>query len=851
MAAGPGGFESLAGGAIQTQSGIDYSPLLDDRMPSNTSFSSSAGGESNSHFETELDHKGKQVWALGWGTLAMLLSVWGLQRQISCVTHLESEAQLPARCHGLAGDPDALRLPDFCWEPCNSNHASHFFVMLAVGLVFQLSVIILNHGRCGNWLQLSWFVDPSDVVGADRKGRSRRSWRRPLEYFKQQGWDRVAQEVRKHFTHRGRGGLASVQAASICSRLCLFCASVKLFIMIPQGTSLMGVHFECMGAGEEPLHVYRRSHTRWVGLISLVASFFLLLWTQWLEKKAQCVTKLTVEASSPEILKRHFHIGEPCDYLKGGRRWFANSGSPSLGFEGLSKVRVMALDSIRYRGVRYRPDQALGLVPHRNEKTVDLFFKTAKVRRFFDNFHRKWGVFFYSGASIFLMSASTCCWTCLYKVRAVDGMSTLELDKLLLLMGSCGRAAGIGWPCQVASLLLFVATAQQLAIFAFAESNQAGGDVLRFSKERKLRESLQIRLLDFRKNQDLDAKLFEESKSEMPKFQCHVWVKRPPPEDGVDREEVMDCQTAIEASAQARGLTRQDQTNLVELEKGKAKKAKKDAGRGSRKPGSDDRGEWTRSLKPKEVQLIASDRPSQKGAWMHGLEREDYGLPSICIRIPGDAGHGDEKCQIVPPEFVVGAFHTWVNIGPRHAWEKTSILMGAWGAALALMDVLWYYLTPDGDILDDCSQVMNSHRCLNLKRMGDDGTGPLRFRASLGPYFAVIGALLAVIGMFCVKVAGLVREEEEEIPCIWTGCCSWSWPKMCCACCGAYLEAGCSFAKTACKGARFMLDTLAESFSTMTWGALARSLPQDQDQQEELNEPSPSYSRVPDSDAES
>lgn len=170
------------------------------------------------------------------------------------------------------------------------------------------------------------------------------------------------------------------------------------------------------------------------------------------------------------------------------------------------------------------------------------------------------------------------------------------------------------------------------------------------------------------------------------------------------------------------------------------------------------REKWRRSKFPRKVELCNPPEEHEKLVkYVQRLWREDYGPPSVCILIPGEDERDFDKRQMVPPQFIAGRFHMWVNLGPKLAWETMAGGLSFCAFVLGSLEVLAYGLTKHDSTLQACSDVLN-RQCTLLNE--DDKN--LGFRPSTGALAALLGASFALLACLCFRVAVKLDGEHDN-----------------------------------------------------------------------------------------
>lgn len=267
-------------------------------------------------------------------------------------------------------------------------------------------------------------------------------------------------------------------------------------------------------------------------------------------------------------------------------------------------------------------------------------------------------------------------------------------------------------------MLLFLSLAQQVVIFKCCE--QAVDSLDELGKNHR-RQQLMLPIVDYRKVRVLDGEHYEKAGVALPDLKCHIWVEhRTTGEEPVP----VDFESFERQSGMTRNWERSEEQHIVKL--------------------------TTNTIK-------------QVADWKFKLHRDDTNMPSVHIAF--EDKKANKIChQIVPPEFVTGFFHAWVNLGPKLAWEKMSAFLAFCGTCLAGYDIVVFELSKHGQVLTSCGEVMNSGRCIYMG-IHDVDHSPFVFRRSVGMFIAAVGCLFAAMGVLGLRVA---RNEPRALGC--SGC---------------------------------------------------------------------------------
>mmetsp|Transcript_97329 Transcript_97329/g.187696 ORF Transcript_97329/g.187696 Transcript_97329/m.187696 type:complete len:890 (+) Transcript_97329:45-2714(+) len=395
---------------------------------------------------------------------------------------------------------------------------------------------------------------------------------------------------------------------------------------------------------------------------------------------------------------------------------------------------------------------------------VVLHFVSRNQIRLPENRHTTAGMMLSFVAIICLFSSAKLCWHCVEGIHMEQILTKWELQKLVGLVGACGRHIPVGVGSLIGFLLMLAAFMLQGMLFKLADPQfQCGDSVIkaigkvypREVKERQLWFGVKSN------NRPLDHKAYIEADAAQPKIWCHVWVKK---HQEHDREHVQDCDTVNHASG-GKG----EELELKELE--------------------EDRKRWIKSTMPTEVQLRAPPSDAKLQRCIRGLLRDELGMPVLCIVTPREhfktlekdkqdfeslkrtQEEGEEprplKMQLVPMQFVGGSPCMWVNLGSKIIWEK---LIGAFAFAAFLFpaaEVIYEFCLKSRTV-KTCADILNVE-CVFFDN-SDAAGHPIDFRIALGFKSALCGCICAMLASLCVRVAAIrdePRNSEKAKGCLW------------------------------------------------------------------------------------
>lgn len=673
-------------------------------------------------FGDRLVNKELQDSALGLWFLVLFAVLYALHAPVSCAQHTEEQAKTPSRCR-LIGDAEPLRLPDYCWWPCAAYLRTWLLLSVSFAMVMQAAVVILNHQGCSTCLRLRWHFDLSDMLGiADRDGKAESILFKvlhPIQAVRDMGI--------KRFIHQASKDLNVGSLVSKVSLVCVGNAMMQTAFFFAYSLSTFGSFFECTDK-DGFVHEVASIRSNETELVAAGVALFLQLNIFGLVRKAQWTKQVKVHVQSEDVLLRQFKAVEQGDGLL--PRYFPLENPPDEYYHCLKRAFLMELVSVEDDGLNVHPHD-LGSV----SGWVTLHFKSPAKKESLETYHRKRAIAALFLGVILMFFASQSCWTCVKGIHAHPGLTAYELDKLLLLMGACGRHHSVGFPCWLASIALAIACLQQLVVMAASkvqERSSRTGVVSQESQEEDnesckvdVDHQLTANIVDMRRTLVLDPQRYRDAGAAMPTVPCHVWVMA-----SAKEETPMDC-SALDSE--------------------------------------DQRKRWTRSKRPRPVQIAEEPDMETKQSWIRGLVRTEYNPPVQCIEFAlGDLVGSTTVKQIVPPEFIAGHFHAWVVLGPREAWEKFSIGLTCGAVALAVFDMLMFFLIPNGNILSNCHEVLTG-QCISFSVRPNDPDAPIVFRTSVGVWAACAGGLSALFGAVGLRVCMNVRSQRDNAT---ASCCS-------------------------------------------------------------------------------
>jgi len=662
----------------------------------------------------KLVDKELQDWALGLWLLVLCAVLCALHSPMSCVSHTEEQAKIPALCD-LVGNAEAVRLPDYCWWPCAAYLRMCLVLSVSLGIVMQAAVVIGNHEGCSTCLRVRWHFDLSDVLGtADGEGHGGGLLFKVMHPIKA-----VRDMGLKKFIHQASKTLAVGTMVSKASLLCTCNSGIQTAFFLAYSWGPYGTSFECQGKDGLVHQSVVPAKTKGVQFVAGCVALALTALIFLLVRQARWTTQIKVFAESDDVLFRQFkaiqHDADPV------QRYFPLENPPDERYKILKQVFLMELVSVELDGLNLRPHE-VGAV----SGLVTLHFRAPAKRVAPEAWHRMCASCALSMGVVLLFLASQCCWSCVSGIRVRPQMTVFELDKLLLLMGACGRQHSAGFSCWLASIALSFACFQQFVVLA-ARNVAVGGrkDDTNSSKAASdnvdpvfAERQLTVNIVDMRKTPALDPARYREAGAAMPTVPCHVWVVQSGRE-----ETAMDCAA----------------------------------------PGTaEQRTKWVRSARPRQVQLSEEPDLDVRQSWMRGLLRSEYNPPAQCIHFTVGEKEGTRTLQqIVPPEFIAGHFHAWLFLGPRGAWEKFSIVLAFGAFVLAVFDILTFALLPHAKVLSTCHEVLTGD-CTRFRTRLDAPLHPLEFRVSTGVWAAIAGAVFTLIGTVGLRVCMSMRGNTDK-----------------------------------------------------------------------------------------
>ncbi|CAJ1402181.1 unnamed protein product, partial [Effrenium voratum] len=158
----------------------------------------------------------------------------------------------------------------------------------------------------------------------------------------------------------------------------------------------------------------------------------------------------------------------------------------------------------------------------------------------------------------------------------------------------------------------------------------------------------------------------------------------------------------------------------------------------------DGRSSWRRSQAVVSGVRIIHELDAQwSSVHSRGLPTEE-GPCSVCVQFTSE---GKEVRQMVPVDFLPGAFFCSVSVGRRQAWSNLSMIASAAAMALIVFDLSFHvqYII-QGTLLKDCEDII-SGRCLEL-----EPRDRITVRSAMGAYLAILGAI-CVAAIICILVS--------------------------------------------------------------------------------------------------
>eukprot|EP00930_Biecheleria_cincta_P083141 TRINITY_DN7276_c0_g2_i1.p1 TRINITY_DN7276_c0_g2~~TRINITY_DN7276_c0_g2_i1.p1 ORF type:complete len:972 (-),score=162.16 TRINITY_DN7276_c0_g2_i1:135-3050(-) len=736
-------------------------------------------------FDEEWEHHGAsrltrsslntQYWALGFCIISLPVVIWASSNSLSCVYLNEHETGfLEKSCPNIAESARALPVPDFCWKPCMQNRtlAIRFYLLLA--MVMQAIVVISNHKGCNRWAQVtitSDFYHKMDEIDdlleqemdqdkiaehkkevADNMGRMQRFvfqkfMTQVMVHARTLKNSLMAKARKSSSTNTGMTFLQARYALQV-ARICVFLAALMVGFLASTSYSMYSSFLRCSSKTLTLTPSTSWFHLSALALVAglLVLTLYLQLcgkWTAQFKLQGDRHNRQSIKELKKQFTKKYYV-----------QHWKALSSK----YKALQSVHFKELLWVEHDKYMDPPDGAFGCKEWRGE--VVLHFKVGRSLRdllWIDNKHRLAAVVILFVGAVALNAASHQCWTCVRGITAKEHVTGTQMEQLLLLLGACGRHSGVGPSCQIAAVAMLIAWVQQMLVIWLSDAKFRGGhsvqSAVSANEEHRQHHQLWLRLCSINTDAEVnyDPAKFQEAGAAMPEFYCHTWVQV--------------------AASTTQAVKSQPSTSST-ASPGKRKGSKGDAPAPAPTEivtncvdgSTSSRASWCRSKLPRLVELQEAPQDAETvSAYIKGLVRDEYGPPSVCIRIRDESG--DDKTQMVPPQFVGGhGVGVWMNLGPKLGWEKLSAGCGFVAFCLALCDLAYYLLSPRGMILSRCNDVLND-RCedFHIKSKWHHSADQLEFRSSSGCALACFGAACALAACLCMRVASIMEGRYAPV----------------------------------------------------------------------------------------
>jgi hypothetical protein len=633
------------------------------------------------------------------------------------------------------------------------KHQPVFFVLfVSLALLMQTLVVIMNHGKCQNFLRIALTVDfqkqtedLQDVVNADSSGDSG-VLGSVKGYFRKQ-FLRIVMTMREQCSKSStRRVLLTPRILIRFSQMCLVGALGTIGMLVLNNFSVYPIHLRC--GDNEPLTLHYK-HSLFHIMVGH-GGVFLILFTVvilqfWAEYSVQVKFK---KAPCIKDLKAEFRQHNGILFVKRDHQTYGRK---------LRKMYLRELECIEHDGYKDDPHRAFQCVEWKDPEIqpVILHFKLRKPMNwpFAKNWHRFAAIIMCFMTALCFVSSSQLCWLCVGSITPLKHVTDFQMNTYLNLLGACGRHSPIGTGSLLGAIMLFTAWTIQSLLWKLTDPEAIGNNFPGcHSMCHKVARELYPRLFA---SQQLWVKIVSEtlgdvildmgvynkagvSENDIPEIWCYVWVTEKKAQKVPRTSSSSDDKETEEVIQDAFG------SNVPEQEKDRENWEK------SRK-------KWRKSTQPMKVRLTEppATEESLKG-WLGGLVRDEYGIPVLAVKLSdGEKEHR----QMIPLQFVAGGPTVWLNLGRKHSWEKVSGALAFGAGIIVLAEVLFSFFYPYGLILSSCDDVLNT-QCMYYS-IGLEQPSPITFRRSLGTWMALGGCFLAMITCMCIRVANQVDAGKD------------------------------------------------------------------------------------------
>lgn len=619
---------------------------------------------------------------------AAIISLWSLRDPDACVSFTQEQADAPKKCKALEDYADtSTHLLGFCYLNCGDTEVVIYACSMVFGLLLQSLTVLPSHCSCGDqFLRVTWRVDFTGdlaMLEEDLVHKSSGSWI----------WRRV-------------------QAWTGSQQSSLF---DWLEGLLQKQEKMLPLHMK----------VIHQAATFWY----LVAALELLLHTaSTLELYSGSVSfkcegptpESPIEVTAPvqysllEVAGQAFTLVLLCAslWLNSRAEWRtccscdAQSLRDAFGESRLCRPLICPRSKHPMLSQVYGKELLLVCSPSGERPLTDpdrWGQDSDSLQLQFQDFaepatlpaRRRTSLLVVGGLGIVLLhGASTSCWGCVDGVTLGRSGGLFDVEAQLLLLGSCGRHNGSGIPCVLAACCMAVLLLAQTVILAAAGKRDGLQDD----------DQMAITLMDFREYQDnlLYGVLADQE------VRSHVWLR--PEGDAWDFADFLE-----ESTEASRSSWRRSQGVVGGI-------------RVIREPSEDI---W-RSVHCKGL-------PTDEGPSTVYIEFQRPGQPDEAV--------APLLRQIVPVDFLPGAFVCSLSVGRRQAWNNLSLTLSGAAMALILFDLgfhLEYSL--QGTLLKDCEDVL-SGRCLEL-----EPRDRINVRSAFGVYLAMLGAACDAV-IICILLS--------------------------------------------------------------------------------------------------
>lgn len=634
----------------------------------------------SSHPEERLLKPWMQFMSLLSALLAAIISLWSLRDPGACVSFTEKQAYAPKQCKALQGYADAnTHLLGFCYMNCGDTEVRIYAWSLLFGMLLQSLTVLPSHCNCGMFLRVTWRVDFTGDLAELEELTNQRSggWLwRRIQAWTGEQRGNLFDWLEKLLQKQSKMLPLHMAAIHKLSMFWLLIALLELLLHAASSVQLYQGSVSFQCPSIAEQTLEIQADVKY-GAVEVSGQLLTILLLFFsIFLSSRAQWRICLEVTAGELRQL---LGPQGGH--GGGVVVPKTRHPVLS-------RVFGKELTELRGPRRPLPVEQPKMWGEDSEVLHAHFGNVKERSTPQVRQRGYLSSLAALGAVLLFNASSSCWGCINEISLGASGGLFDVEAQLLLLGSCGRHNGSGIPCLLGAFCLVILILAQLVILA------AG--VTGVSEKLQDDDQMAITLVDFREYQEnLIHSLYAGQK-----VRSHVWL-RPYGEAW-----------QVANFSEAGGL----------------------------------RSKWRRSQSVVSGVRIV-ETPDEQWDQVHsrGLPT-DEGPSTVYVEFdtPDDETEISKDVakvrQMVPVDFLPGAFFCSVSVGRQDAWNNLSMMASCSALALVVFDLTFHLqYSIQGTLLKDCEDIL-SGRCLELEPRDQR-----RVASAIGVYLALLGGVCIIL----------------------------------------------------------------------------------------------------------